>query len=171
MTYEMDNFDMHDVYKNKTVIPKIINNCYVVRVSTLLKKRVCISIYDNDTLYELYHKSYNALYPSNNGIKVESAFTIRDIIPDEPLNIIHDILVCDKKENMLSIPCDQKTTFSEFKRANERYFVPSSKIPVLRVYKLYVVDNHDAEHYAITKQKKKQGNLVDTMKRYLRCSY
>jgi len=111
------------------------------------------------------------LYPNNNGLKYESPHTIRDSIPNETPNIIHDIVVCDRNDNMLSIPCDPNITFYAFKRANEKYFVPSSQIPVLSVYKLYVVDNHDLAHYNSLNQDNRPVTFMNSVKRYLSCSF
>jgi hypothetical protein len=170
MSVEIQEFDMHHVYSKKEYIPRIVNQSHVVQIRTLTGRKICCCIYDNETLRDLYQKCYTALFNTANSLKVEYHRTIRDPIPNEKYQVIYDIVVIDKKQNMLSIPCDPNTMFCDFKRANDKYFIPSSKVPVLRVYKIYVVDNESMEIYERT-QETKQTTVVDKMKRYLRCAF
>jgi hypothetical protein len=170
MSVEMQEFDMHHVYSKQEYIPRIMNQSHIVQIRTLTGRRICCCIYDNETLRELYQKCYNSLFNTADSFKIEYYRTIRDHIPNEKHQVIHDILVCDKNQNMLSIPCDPNKIFCDFKRENEKYFIPSSKVPVLRVYKIYVVDNESMEIYEQS-QENKQMSVVGQMKRYLSCAF
>lgn len=170
MSYEMENFDMHHVYQKPRSIPAIMNKCHVIQIRTFDGKKICSCIYDNDTLQDLYQKCYDTLFRTTNVLRVEKFDTTRDEIPNEPYQIIHDIMLFDKKENMLAVPCDPKILFCDFKRSHERYFVPSSQISVLSVYKIFVVDKETVVNY-IRKQENQQPTLVDKMKRFISCAF
>jgi hypothetical protein len=170
MSSDMDDFDMHDIYQKRPPVRDVLNKCHVIQIRTLAGKKICSCVYDNETLYDLYKKCYETLFKTTNQMRVEQFQTVRDEIPNQPYQVIHDIVVVDKNDNMISIPCDPNINFYDFKRANERYFVPSSKVPVLSVYKIYVVDNEALEDY-LRKQENKPITVIDKMKRYLNCVF
>jgi hypothetical protein len=163
-------FDMDHVYKKEPSFSKIFNKCHVIQIRTLTGKKICSCIYDNETLYDLYQKCYNALFNTTNVLHVEKYQTVRDEIPNQTYHVIHDIVLLDRNEKMLSVPCDKNILFYDFKRTNAQYFVPSSQIPVLSVYKVYVVDNESLDHH-IKKQQNKQESVVDRMKRFIGCAF
>jgi len=172
MSNDMVEFDMHHVYKQKKkpLLTKTYNTSHVIQIRTLTGKRICLCIYDNETLYDLYQKCYDTLFKTTNILCVEKYQTVRDEIPNHTYNAIHDIVLLDKNNNMLSVPCDSNVRFCDFKCANERYFVASTQLPVLSVYKIYVIDNTSLD-YCSKKQQKKQASVVDKMKRYISCAY
>ena len=137
MTFEMYDFDMHDIYQKRQPVRHVMNKCHVIQIRTLVGKKICSCIYDNETLYDLYKKCYETLFKTTNIMRVEKFQPLRDDIPNQPYQVIHDIVVADRNDNILPIPCDRNILFSDFKRANERYFVASSKVPVLSVYKIF----------------------------------
>jgi len=168
MSVEMQDFDMHDIYRKQPHIPIVMSKCHVIQIRTLTGKKICACIYDNDKLSDLYQKCYTAVFNTVDLLKIDRFHVIRDPIPDEKYQVIHDVVVVDKHDNMLSIPCDPNTMFGDFKKRNEKYFIPSSKIPVLRMYKIYVIDNESMEKYAASREAK-QVTVVDKMRRYLTC--
>jgi len=172
MSVETVDFDMHHVYKqkNKPSITKIFNKCHVIQIRTLNGRRICCCIYDNETLHDLYQKSYDALFNTTNVLRVEKHQTVRDEIPNQPYHAIHDIVLLDRDEKILSVPCDKNVLFYDFKRANEKYFIASSQIPVLSVYRVYVIDNESLD-YHFKKQQNKQESVVNRMKRFIGCAF
>lgn len=171
MSIDMLDFDMHHVYKekNKPSITKVFNKGHVIQIRTLTGKKICLCIHDNETLRDLYQKCYDILFKTSNILCVEKYQTVRDEIPNHTYHAIHDIVLLDKNNNMLSVPCDSNVRFYDFKRANERYFVASSQLPVLSVYKVYVIDNESLE-FCSKKQQKKPASVVDKMRRYINCA-
>lgn len=144
----------------------ILNTCHVIQVRTLTGKKICSCIYDNETLFDLYEKCHLALFDG-------APSTLN---PDKPYHIIHDIVLADKKENIIFVPCDPNILFCEFKRANERYFVASKKIPVLSVYKIYVVDNEAVDEYNRKRNQQQQqqnipSTIVSKIKRFMNCAF
>lgn len=170
MTVEMQDFDMHHVYSKQDYIPRITNQSHVIQIRTLTGKKICCCIYDSDTLSVVYQKCYSALFKTTNPVRVELFRAVRDDIPNETRQVIYDIVVCDKNDNMLSIPYDPNTMFCDFKQANEKYFIPSSLVPVLRVYKIYVVDNEAVDKYLLAKENR-PVTVVGQVKRYLSCAF
>jgi hypothetical protein len=169
MSVKPIDFDMHDVYKKKQQVRDVLNKCHVIQIKTLSGKKICSCVYDNETLHDLYQKCYDTLFNTSNILRVEKYHTVRDEIPNQTYHAIYDIVLLDKDEHMLSIPCDRTIKFYDFKRANERHFVPSSHIPVLSVYKFYVIDNVSLD-YQIKKQENKPESVVTKMRRYISCA-
>uniref|UniRef100_A0A6C0B7A9 Uncharacterized protein n=1 Tax=viral metagenome TaxID=1070528 RepID=A0A6C0B7A9_9ZZZZ len=167
MEIQMSDFDMHHVYKKRA---SVLNKCHVIQIRSFNDQKICSCIYDNDTLYDLYKKSYETLFRNCGELRVEKYRQVRDFIPNEQYHVIHDIVLVDKKDNILSVPCDKNILFGDFKRANERYFIPCSRVPVLSVYKIYIVDNEAIEHF-IKKRENQPPSVVEKIRRLLRCAF
>lgn len=189
MFQEAPEFDMSDVYSSRVGKPYSVGDRgHVIQIHTHEGNKCCYIMYDNDTLEDLYKKCYEVFFRTviqAAKLKPMLNLTVRDVIPEpmsknidkyhvdaeaEEENAIYDIFVCDKAGSILSIPCDPAVKFRDFKTAHEQYFVPSTKIPVLRVYKIYMVTDKTIVFLQKRNIEEQQYSVMNRLKRYINCA-
>jgi hypothetical protein len=149
-------------------------------------------IRENETLADLYQKCYAAIYRKTLNLgKVKSNvdFTVKDFIPGSHIqscriqdkysvevvckeeNTLYDIFVCDASGRILSIPYNSKVRFGDFKRENQHYFVSCANVPVVSVYKIYVVSDESVMFLKKRAQEEQKYSMVVQLKKYMNCRF
>jgi hypothetical protein len=184
-------FDMSDIY-DKTVKHSQTGLSNVIQIYDHLGTKYTGVIRENDTLADLYQKCYAAIYSKTLNLgKVKSNvdFAVKDFIPGSYLqtrhtqdkysvevvckeeNTIYDIFVHDASGRILSIPYNSKARFGNFKRENQDYFVSCANVPVVNVYKIYVVTDESVMFLKQRAQEEQEYSVVKQLKKYMNCRF
>jgi hypothetical protein len=164
---ESPYFGMSDIYTNSTCRPKKkplryqFDEYNVIQLQNHFRETTCISIYNQESLEDLYEKAVRFLHASS------MIYSATEGSPKE--NNFYHLFVCYNADQVIKIPCDKNTTFGEFRKKHHRFFVPSSKVPIIQLLKIYVYDDRLRE-YVEEEMKKVEKTTISKLKRLFSCS-
>jgi hypothetical protein len=185
MMSESPIFDMSDVYV-KPAFPQMhkarsymFDDYNVIQLWNCAGEKTCVSVYNNESLQTLYDRAIHVLYASSMIYPNPAVSQCQnpethphDYIPSPHAsnkeNELYHLFVCDTKDQVVKIPCDENTTFGAFRNKYPRFFVPSSKLPILQLLHIYVFDDRMVE-YLEEETKKLEQTTFYKLQRFFTC--
>uniref|UniRef100_A0A6C0JGV5 Uncharacterized protein n=1 Tax=viral metagenome TaxID=1070528 RepID=A0A6C0JGV5_9ZZZZ len=146
-------------------------NMYTIRFLRYESSDIVLKISDQCSLYDLYTyiklECYKSVYTTNTLVKKKRTMFHNDSIPPSQLTcIIHDLVVIDKNDKLLSIPNNPKQSIESFMKANPNFFTgKSNKLSI------HVIDENGVQNYKNKPPSTKFiSSLKTNVKKYLKCA-
>jgi hypothetical protein len=154
-------------------------NIVIFQIHTKNKSPICVSLHQNASLFDLYMKIENILYPNlystfeNNGEKSNNIF-YTNFMFIKNVNKIHGIFAMSHKNDMtLTIPKSSSSNVIDFIENNSLYFLDCSQVPQLHnLYKIYVIDSESYDLFTKENNFKRYAyinSLFQPFIKYVKC--